>query len=230
MLTRTSVHKRPAGHPSDHLRGPALAFVTHEFDSLIERMGTTMLFRRGSEIYGDKEPADYFYKLGRGAVRTYKILNDGRRQIGSFYLPNDIFGFENGTDHTLSADAITEAEVLVIKRTSLWALAEQNQAVARRLWLLTSHELDRMQDHVLLLVKNAHERVAEFMLEMADRLNANREFDLPMSRQDVADYLGLTIETISRVLTHLENSAIIALPTIRRVVIKDRDALIRLIS
>ena len=85
-----------------------------------------------------------------------------------------------------------------------------------------------MQDHILLLIKTAEERVVSFLLEMAARRPAADEIELPMSRQDIADYLGLTIETVSRTLRVLENSAAIALPNSRRVVLCNHSALCRL--
>src|SRR5829696_5311422 len=97
-------------------------------------------------------------------------------------------------------------------------------------WATTGRELQRMQDHILLLIKTAQERVAGFLLEMAGRIKSTTEVELPMSRQDIADYLGLTIETVSRTLTILENSATIALPSSRRIVLRNPAALRRLNS
>ena len=118
--------------------------------------------------------------------------------------------------------------MLVIKRSALTALAGCDAAVARQLFALTSYELRRMQDRVLLLIKSAQERVASFLLEMADRAAAGNVVELPMSRQDIADYLGLTIETVSRTLTCLESSAAIEVPSSRRIVLRNRSALNRL--
>jgi CRP/FNR family transcriptional regulator, nitrogen fixation regulation protein len=191
-------------------------------------MGAPMPFARNAEIYGENEPADYLYKVISGAVRTYKVLSDGRRQIGGFYLPGDIFGLECGEAHSFSAEAITECKVLVIKRSSLVSLAARDSDVARQLWTMTAGELQRAQDHIMLLIKTAQERVAGFLLEMASRSVSTGEIELPMSRQDIADYLGLTIETVSRTLTQLEKSAAIAVPTSRRIVLRNRAALNRL--
>jgi len=193
-------------------------------------MGTSMSFARNAEIYGENEPAEYLYKLVSGSVRTSKILNDGRRQIGAFYLPGDIFGFEIGSEHASSAEAISDARVIVVKRSAIEALAARDSDVARQLWAVTSRELHRMQEHILLLIKTAQERVAGFLLEMAARIKSVNEIELPMSRQDIADYLGLTIETVSRTLTTLENSAAIALPSSRRILLRNRAALHRLNS
>jgi len=194
----------------------------------IELMGAPMSFSRNAEIYGDNEPAEYIYKLISGNVRTYKVLSDGRRQIGSFYLPGDIFGLEMAQEHAYSAEAISDVKVLVIKRSAVDSLAERDADVARQLWTLTRCELQRAQAHILLLIKTAQERVASFLLEMADRIKVSHEVDLPMSRQDIADYLGLTIETVSRTLTSLEHSAAIGLPSSRRVVLRNPAALRRL--
>ena len=193
-----------------------------------EMMDTSMSFIRNAEIYGENEPAEHLYKLVNGAVRTSKILNDGRRQIGAFYLPGDIFGFEVSNEHGLSAEAITDASVIVVKRRAIEALAARNSDVARQLWAMTARELQQMREHILLLIKSAQERVAGFLLEMAARIKSDDEVELPMSRQDIADYLGLTIETISRTLTSLEKSAAIALPSSRRIVLCNRAALRRL--
>ena len=100
--------------------------------------------------------------------------------------------------------------------------------MARELWALTARELGRVQNHMLVLVKNAQERIAMFLLEMAARAPGADSVELPMSRQDIADYLGLTIETVSRTLTQLEHDSSIALTSSRRIVLRNRAALTRL--
>jgi CRP-like cAMP-binding protein len=231
MLTQTAAHNassRPA------IVGGQLSKLPHAGSSAlrdsIEMMGTPMSFPRNAEIYGESEPADYLYKVISGTVRTYKVLNDGRRQIGAFYLPGDIFGLETSEEHTFSAEAITDSKVLVIKRSAVVGLAARDNDLARQLWTLTGRELQRAQDHILLLIKTAQERVASFLLEMASRMSAGNMVELPMSRQDIADYLGLTIETVSRTLTNLENAAAIELSSSRRIVLRNRNALGRLNS
>ena len=98
----------------------------------MQLMGAAMSYPRNAEIFGENEPAEYLYKVISGSVRTYKILNDGRRQIGGFYLPGDIFGLQFADEHSFSAEAITDAKVLVIKRSALTALAGRDAAIARR--------------------------------------------------------------------------------------------------
>jgi CRP/FNR family nitrogen fixation transcriptional regulator len=221
----TPVHST-AARLSQTTRAPVRPVPSsHDLTGTMELMGAPMSFSRNAEIYGENEPADYLYKVISGTVRTYRILSDGRRQIGAFYLPGDIFGLEVGDEHHFSAEAIGDSKVLVIKRSALVGLANRDGDVARQLWSFTARELRHAQDHVLLLIKSAQQRVASFLLEMAERLANAEAVELPMSRQDIADYLGLTIETISRTLTQLELEAAIALPTSRRVVLRNRNAL-----
>src|ERR1044071_7716693 len=223
MLTQTAVPStmRPA-------RGLRPASVPHSLTGSIDMMGAVIPYARNSEIYGENEPADYLYKVVSGAVRTYRVLADGRRQSGAFYLPGDMFGLEVGEEHSFSAETVSDAKVLVVKRSALLALATRDNDIARELWTMTGRELRRTQDHILLLIKTAKERVVGFLLEMAERASCATQFDLPMSRQDIADYLGLTIETVSRTLTDLENTAAIELPSSRRIVLRNRAALGRL--
>ena len=231
MLTPTiSTIVKPVPSSPAVARGarPSPAAVTHPFDGTIEMMGAPMSFPRNGEIYGEGEPADFVYKVVSGTVRTYKVLADGRRQIGAFHLPGDVFGLEVGEEHSFSAEAITATKVLVARRSALMNVAARDSNVARELWTLTARELARVQEHILLLVKSAQERVVGFLFEMAARRPAGDTVELPMSRQDIADYLGLTIETVSRTLTQLENDSAIALPTSKRIVLCNRATLKRL--
>lgn len=226
MLTQTAIRTGSLKQPAIQPRHAPLAGNSQA--GTIELMGALMSFARNAEIYGENEPADYLYKVVSGTVRTYKVLVDGRRQIGAFHLPGDIFGFETADEHTFSAEAITDCKIIVIKRSAVVALAASDNDVARQMWALTARELQRVQEHSLVLIKSAQERVAGFLLEMADRASSGGAVELPMSRQDIADYLGLTIETVSRTLTHLESVAAIEVPTSRRIVLRNRSALRRL--
>jgi CRP/FNR family transcriptional regulator, nitrogen fixation regulation protein len=230
MLTQTMTNRAASHRPVAQVRRAASPVGSHSLSGQVELMGATMPFARNAEIYGENERAEYLYKVISGSVRTYKVLNDGRRQIGAFYLPGDLFGLEIGNEHTFSAEAITDSKVLVIKRSGLVALAAHDNDVAHELWTMTAGELQRAQSHIMLLIKTAQERVAGFLLEMAARAPAGNEVELPMSRQDIADYLGLTIETVSRTLTQLENAATIAVPSSRRIVLRNRSVLSRLNS
>jgi CRP/FNR family transcriptional regulator, nitrogen fixation regulation protein len=217
-----------AAQPSAFQRlktSPQTVPLWHKLIGTMELMGAPMSFARNAEIYGESEPADYLYKVISGTVRTCKILSDGRRQVGAFYLPGDVFGLEISVEHHFSAEAITDIKVLVIKRSALVRLADRDGDVARQLWSFTARELQRAQDHALLLVKSAQQRVASFLLEMAERLPNSEAVELPMSRQDIGDYLGLTIETVSRTMTQLETETAIAIPTSRRIILRNRKTL-----
>src|ERR1700757_4522209 len=159
-------------------------------------------YKKGTEVYGEKEPAEYVYQVKIGAVRSYKLLSDGRRQIGAFHLAGDIFGLENGSEHRFTAEAIVDTTVRLIKRNSLELVAESDAMVARNLLSMTTTNLQHAEDHMLLLGrKTSLERVAAFLLEMDRRLTAAGVMALPMCRRDIADYLGLTLETVSRGLS-----------------------------
>ena len=167
-------------------------------------------YKKGSEIYGEKEPADYVYQVKAGSVRSYKLLPDGRRQIGAFHLVGDIFGLENGSEHRFTAEAIVNTTVRLIKRRSLEMMAESDAMVSRNLLGMTTENLEHAENHMLLLGrKTSLERVAAFLVEMDRRLAAAGVMPLPMSRRDIADYLGLTLETVSRALSRLHELGII---------------------
>jgi CRP/FNR family transcriptional regulator, nitrogen fixation regulation protein len=217
----------PQAEPVIGSHSHAAVIIADPLGQSMNLMGATMVYPRNTEIFGENEPADYLYKVVSGSVRTYKILSDGRRQVGGFYLPGDLFGLEFADEHTLSAEAISDTKVMVVKRSALTALAGHDALIAQQLFNLTGRELRRAQDRILLLVKSAQERVASFLLEMAERVSGN-SIELPMSRQDIADYLGLTIETVSRTLTSLECAAAIEVPTSRRIVLRNRSALSRM--
>ena len=218
-VTATSTIRAPQSHTADE----------HTLAGAFEMLGALMHFERNVEIYGEEEPAEYFYQVVKGAVRNYKVLQDGRRQIGAFHLPGDVFGLEAGDEHSFSAEAISDCTLRVAKRTSIVSLAARDSDLAADLWARTADGFRWAQEHMLLLGrKNAEERVASFLLKMAGRAASEQIIELPMSRQDIADYLGLTIETVSRTLTQLENSAAIELPSSRRILVRSRTSLQRL--
>ncbi len=188
--------------------------------------GARMHFRRNEEVFGEGEEAGYVYRVVAGAVRTIRFSSDGRRQILNFYFPGDVFGLECGTQHTLSAEAVGETDLALVRRSLIETAALQDAAAARALLALTQRQLQNAQDHTLVLGRRgAGERVAAFLLRLADRMAGPCEIDLPMSRADIADYLALTIETVSRAFTQMERDRTIALPSSRHVVVRDRCAL-----
>jgi CRP/FNR family nitrogen fixation transcriptional regulator len=217
MITRTQA---TTAHEPIVLKAGVLASQVPLFDN-VQIGGVSMTFERNAEIFGESESADYVYKVLSGSVRAYKVLSDGRRQVTAFYLPGDVFGIESGLEHSNSAEAIDKATILVVRRSSVFSTAESNSEVARHLWSITAAELRRSQNHALLLIKTAKERIAAFLLDMAERLAGKGFVELPMSRQDIADYLGLTIETVSRTLTTLSEGSTIQFLASRRIVLSN---------
>jgi CRP/FNR family nitrogen fixation transcriptional regulator len=188
-------------------------------------------YKKAVEIYGEKEPADYVYQVTSGAICTYKLLSDGRRQIGAFHLVGDIFGFESGGFHRFTAEAIVDTTLRLVRRRSLEFVAGRDVSVAKNLLNLTTSSLRHAEDHMLLLGrKTALERVAAFLVEMDRRLTAAGVLALPMSRRDIADYLGLTLETVSRALSHLHERGILGFlgANQRQIILLDRQQLVGL--
>lgn len=190
-------------------------------------IGVRMPFAAGEEIYAQEEEADLLYQVISGVVRTSRLQSDGRRQIGDFYYPGDLFGIETGPEHRFSAEALNECEILVMKRSAITQNSESG-ALERQIWAATGRELERTQEHLLLLGrKTAAERVATFLLDVSRRFGGDFT-SLPMGRQDMADYLGLTIETVSRMLTQLQGDNLIEFSGCRRFRITNAGALSRL--
>lgn len=191
----------------------------------IRLVGATRSFDRDQAIYGEGDPADLVYKVISGAVRTFRVLSDGRRQISDFYLPGDVFGVELDAERRSGAEGICETVLLMARRS---AVAE-DPAQGQRLWRHALRQLRRSQDQALTLGRrSASERVASFLLDLAKRLGGGDQIELPMSRQDIADYLGLTIETVSRTVTQLQGGGLIELAGCRRVRLTRRRALAEL--
>jgi len=186
-------------------------------------LGVTRVYARDEEIFEEGGKAALVYRLVTGAVRTCTLLSDGRRQIGAFHLPGDLFGIEAADTHRFAAQALGDATVIAYRRAQVQADGELSGELMRAMM----RALAQAQSHLLLLGrKTAVERIAAFLLDLSERLGGERHLDLPMSRADIADYLGLTIETVSRTLTQLERNGIIALPDHRRaIVLRDRPAL-----
>ena len=187
-------------------------------------------YRQHTKVFGEAEPADYVYQLRVGAVRTYKLLSDGRRQICAFHLPGDVFGLESGHLHRFSADAIIDTTVWLAKRESVFGGLTEVGAAAATLKLV-NRRLEHAENHLLVLgCQNALERIAAFLLEMDRRLEQPALMILPMSRRDIADYLGLTLETVARALSTLRCQGILrfAGPTQKKIVLRDRPKLARI--
>ncbi|WMT73368.1 helix-turn-helix domain-containing protein [Bradyrhizobium sp. Ash2021] len=194
-------------------------------------LATAISYEPDEEIYGEAEPSDYIYQVVNGAVRSYKLLDDGRRQIEAFHLKGDVFGLEFGPAFHTTAEAIVKTTVRRVKRRSLEIVAATNAQVAFTLWKMAARNLQVAGNHILRLGSNkAIERVANFLLEIGSRFSSNLVCALPMYRRDIGDYLGLTIETISRTLSQLRDEGAIQFCGPRQIILRNRQHLSSLIA
>ncbi len=185
-------------------------------------------YKRGSEVYREREPAEYIYQVKSGVVRSHKLLPDGRRQISAFHIPGDVLGLENSSVHRFTAEAVVDATVRLISRESLDAATEHDGSLTMNLLSVTTTNLRHAEEHMLLLGrKTSMERIAAFLIEMDKRLTAAGVLVLPMTRRDIADYLGLTLETVSRSLSQLRDLGILRFISNnqRQIVLTDRQQL-----
>jgi CRP/FNR family transcriptional regulator, nitrogen fixation regulation protein len=181
-------------------------------------VGVAMSFGRNAEIYAEGETSGYVYKMVSGVVRVSKLLPDGRRQISAFHMPGEMFGFEADETHHASAEAIVPTKVIAFKWGGLPSAGRESPSFLRELLNRTVIGLRHTQDHLLLLGrKNALERLVAFLLEMDARTGSSHVLDLAMPRHDIADYLGLTLETVSRMFAELKELGAIKLESARRV-------------
>jgi CRP/FNR family nitrogen fixation transcriptional regulator len=223
QTVHASTSSQPA--PAALLRNIPLARVSPEAVAL----GSTRTAAKDEEIFAEGDRAGFFYRVVSGAVRTFKLLSDGRRQIDAFHLPGDVFGLETGEEHRFSAEALGDATIIAYRRCNLGSLAQDGGEFSRQIVTAMMRSLEQAQNHMLLLGrKNALEKVATFLLVLSERISRDDRVDLPMSRLDIADHLGLTIETVSRSLTQLERQGVINLPTHRSIILRNKAALQRL--
>jgi len=187
-------------------------------------------FYRDQVIALDEDVDKYLLFVVTGVVRTCKICKSGTRSVVGFYLPGDFFGWVDAK-LSLSIEAATDTELLFIKRKGLLSLASRDARIANILLRATTNELARAQEHVLLMSKNAKCRTASFLTDLWVRLGKAQYLDVPMSHQDIADYLGLTIETLSRSITDLEHSGLISrVPSPRRLLLQNHFGLRRVMN
>jgi len=202
-----------------------MSIQTQSFNPSIQPGGIVRSYPRKSQIIREDDPADHVYEVVSGTVCTCKMLRDGRRQIAGFYFAGDIFGLESAKKHNVAVDAITNARVRIFEKRALTVLASSNLEIADRLLALTSRELARKQDHLFLLLSTtAEERIICFLTEMVQRACPRQDdvINLPMSRRDIADYLGLTIETVSRVLWNFERRGAIEIAGYHSIVLRNQ--------
>lgn len=197
----------------------------------LARISTDLSKSAKQIICSEAEEAEYIYNIRRGAVRISKMLSDGRRQITGFLFAGDFFGLSCKDKHSYTAEAITEVDICRFVRAKIFESFRDIPKLGERVFEMTRTELDATHDQMLLLGrKTAKEKLCSFLLTMNKKSidikkKQENEVDLPMSRSDIADFLGLTVETISRQFTNLNNEGLIELDGAHKVTLKDIEAL-----
>ena len=176
-------------------------------------------------LYDQGDITRYVYLLTSGMVRRCRVLANGRRQILSFSLPGDIFSMTLHHQHSASAEAVTNMSVMFVERRKLLSLADSDSGVAQALLEVMMRDHDDMQEHMLSLTRSAESRLARFLLRYSARLQGPPQLSLPMTLRDIADYLGLTLETVSRTLNGMKCSGVIERAGPRQISLRDRSAL-----
>lgn len=224
-MTAAAIHT--TGHnPAQALKARTAWMAHQDVKETLQTAGTVIHVPEGREIFAEGEESDTFYKVNSGVVRVCKFLNDGRRQIEAFHVAGEVFGFQLGEERILSAEAVSDCTLVSYRRRSVEQLAQKDETVSRQLLQFAMHNLTQAQNHSLLLGRRgAAEKVASFILGWAERCSGESVVYLAMTRQDIADYLGLTIETVSRSLSQFERDGVIALPTTRQLRVLNADAL-----
>ncbi|HEX4741644.1 MAG TPA: helix-turn-helix domain-containing protein [Caulobacteraceae bacterium] len=168
-------------------------------------------FAEGDTIYAQGGAAQFIYEVIEGMVRTARLGTDGQRIVHGFFVPGDVFGIEPNGAHACSAETVCPTRIASCERSQIERRALADQAVATAFWSCLLKSAEQAGAHMSLLARaTAVEKIAHFLLEMGGRMSANRRLALPMSRYDIADYLGLSSETVSRAFTALRERQLIA--------------------
>ena len=204
---------------------PVVAAAVSQHDerkglSALDTLGSVCRFRRGETIFGEGDELRCSYKIVGGAVRLSRVTEDGRRQIVEFRTAGDFVGFEWDGQYALSAEAVRDVVAVRFVRTRVDRLVEERPDVRKSLVALIREELRAAHEHLITLgCQGAKERVASFLLQLARkaRVNDGETLEVEWGRQDMADYLGLTLETISRTLNEFKRIGAIGLPKRRQI-------------
>lgn len=194
----------------------------------LSSFGARQQFNRNETIFNQDDTAENVYRILSGTVRLCRYMPDGRRYIVDFLMPGDLMGFVESPDQPVSAEAVTEVTLIAYPRACFDRMAQENAAVRTQLLCHISSNLLTAHQHLFVLgCQKAKERVASFLLRLADRMDVMEgdRLDISMSRQDIADHLGLTIETISRMIASLRTDGAILVPNAHQLILRDVEAL-----
>ena len=196
--------------------------------AMLDAVGSVMTLEREATLFYEGDAAGHYYKVVTGAVRSCRLLSDGRRHVGDFFLPGDLIGFHSLDTHGFTAEAVSNSTLVRYERRNVEALMTRSPRVGKCLLNRMCSELSEARSRMMMLGRmTAQERIANFLLRMADR-NGHDDPDsiaLPMTRTDIGDYLGLTTETVCRTLAQLKSAGVIAAPSPHQVRLLQRAAL-----
>lgn len=226
-----SVHSAPPlAWPGIGARGSVFgtSLETQSDVRALQLLGSKLRVQRGNTIFNEGDPAVNAYKVVSGTVRVCKHLSDGRRQIVQFAFAGDFVSVMESGDHSFTAEAVSDVVLTSYPQRQIDRLVAESSSIRQRFMTLMSHRLCEMQDHLMVLGRQtAKERVASFLLMLFNRtgFEADDVLDVSIGRQDIADYLGLTIETVCRTLSELKRSGIIDIPNQRQLCLCDVETL-----
>jgi CRP-like cAMP-binding protein len=176
----------------------------------ITPLGRVDHFSPGATLYAAGDAGNFVYGVVAGMVRTINVSRDGKRVVRGFHLSGELFGMERAQLHASSAEAVSDTRVVCCSRSRLDALATSDAQVAGELWSWLLRMAERAEDLSVLGRASAAQKLAYFLIDLARRVSAVRRIELPMSRTDIGDYLGLSSETVSRTFTTLRRDGLIA--------------------
>ena len=234
VLLEKNLKKSPTRCAICKIRSYSFCRCLHDDQlKIFSEISTEKEFGDKQTIFLQQGPSRHLYNITKGNIKIYKLLSDGRIQIIGFLYPGDFFGSYKKGKYNYSSEAIGNVRLCVFRQEVLDEYLEKNMNLSKELLHITSHELTLAQDRMGVLGKmNANERVAKFILNISDQRARigwqDNPVSLPMTRQDIADYLGLTLETVSREITRFKTSNLIKAMTSKQIFISDREKLTNL--
>jgi CRP/FNR family nitrogen fixation transcriptional regulator len=189
---------------------------------VLQRMESRIRYNRGETIFNEGDPAEFTYRVVSGAVRLCKHMSDGRRQIAQFLLPGDYFSFMEMMEHSFTAEAVSDVVLACYPQRQIERMMEERRDLRHFFASLLTRRVKDVQNHLVMLGRQtAKEKMASFLITLIERSGETRDsrLELPMSRQDIADFLGLTIETVCRVLSAMKREKLIDIPGLHELII-----------
>ena len=225
--------RHSALHALPHRQAALLAnpATLPEHLALLREFGTVHRFTRNDTLFHEGDPAHHILQIASGTVRLCRHTPDGRRHIAEFGFADDLCGVFGGSSQSFTAEAVTDVTVIAYPRAQFDRMSERDPRFrANVLSHLSTHLLSVQQHTFVLGCRTAKERLASFVLRLAERTGAihTGRLELSMGRQDIADHLGLTIETICRAITALKNEEVIGVPSTHHLVLRNVEALVEL--